>query len=141
MQKLKIGDEVTIDGSYGLFTIANPEKTNNKYLFVGTGTGIAPFHSFALSYPKLDYRILHGVSYKKELYDARDYSKGGYIACVSRETGGDFHGRVTEYLRKHPVEPKTICYLCGNSEMINEVYDILRGQNVNGTNIITEVFF
>lgn len=141
LARLKPGDEITIDGAYGLFTIANPEDTTKKYLFIGTGTGIAPFHSFSLSYPKLNYTILHGVSYKNELYDAKDYPKKRYVACVSRESGGDFQGRVTGYLRKNPVDPETICYLCGNSEMINEVYDILREQGVGGTNIITEVFF
>lgn len=141
LQKLKIGDEVTIDGAYGLFTIAKPENNKNRYVFIGTGTGIAPFHSFALSYPKLNYQILHGVSYKNEQYDAKDYSAGKYISCVSRESGCNFHGRVTDYLHKNPVDPKNIFYLCGNSNMINEVYDILRGQGVNGTNIITEVFF
>jgi|CXWL01.1.fsa_nt_gi ferredoxin-NADP reductase len=152
LAKLKPGDEITIDGAYGLFTIPHPEDTKNKYLFIGTGTGIAPFHSFALSYPKLDYVILHGVSYKSEQYDSKDYPKKRYISCVSRGdadrspiksgmTSGVFAGRVTEYLREHPVDPKTICYLCGNSEMINEVYDILREQRVGGTNIITEVFF
>ncbi len=141
LQKLKVGDEITIDGAYGLFTITNPNDTKNKCLFIGTGTGIAPFHSFALSYPKLNYTVLHGVSFKNELYDAKDYPKNRYIACVSREEGGDFHGRVTAYLRRHPVDPRTICYLCGNSDMINEVYDILREQGLGGTNIITEVFF
>ncbi len=145
LQRLKVGDEVTIDGAYGSFTIVNPEKTNNKYLFIGTGTGIAPFHSFALSYPKLDYTVLHGVSYGNEQYDNKDYPKGRYVACISRDSstslGMTWRGRVTGYLREHPVDPKTICYLCGNSDMINEVYDILRGQGVNGTNIITEVFF
>lgn len=140
LQKLKIGDEITIDGAYGLFTIPKLEL-KQSYLFIGTGTGIAPFHSFALSYPNLDYKVIHGVSYKNERYDFKDYPENRYLACVSREAGGDFHGRVTNYLREHPVNPKTICYLCGNSEMINEVYDILRGQGVGGTNIITEVFF
>ena len=152
LQRLSIGDEVTIDGAYGSFTIANPGDTINKYLFIGTGTGIAPFHSFALSYPELDYTVLHGVSYGNEQYDKKDYPEGKYLACVSRErqktqelkesrTQNEYHGRVTGYLREHPVDPKTICYLCGNSDMINEVYDILRSQGVNGTNIITEVFF
>ncbi len=141
LAKLKPGNEITIDGAYGLFTIADPEDTKNKYLFIGTGTGVAPFHSFALSYPRLNYTVLHGVSFKNELYDIKDYPKKRYISCVSREKAGDFHGRVTDYLRKHPVNPKTICYLCGNAEMINEVYDILREQGVGGTNIITEVFF
>ncbi len=150
LQKLEIGDEVTIDGAYGSFTIANSEDSKNKYLFIGTGTGIAPFHSFALSYPKLDYTVLHGVSYVNEQYDRKDYPEGKYIVCISRDSSTSlrsarndnvYFGRVTEYLRKHPVDLKTVCYLCGNSDMINEVYDILRGQGVNGTNIITEVFF
>ena len=141
LQKLRVGDEITIDGAYGLFTITNPNDTINRYLFIGTGTGIAPFRSFALSFPKLNYQILHGVSFEKERYDAKDYPKNRYTACVSREPGGDFRGRVTDYLRKNPANPKTICYLCGNSDMINEVYDILREQGLGGTNIMTEVFF
>lgn len=162
LQKLKVGDEVTIDGAYGLFTIAKPEETKKKYVFIGTGTGIAPFHSFALSYPKLDYVVLHGVSYKNETYDAKDYPAGRYLACISREKQENlkleteknqnngklkiksqnvYFGRVTDYLRGHPVDPKSIFYLCGNSNMINGVYDILREQGVNGTNIVTEVFF
>jgi ferredoxin-NADP reductase len=150
LQRLSIGDEVTIDGAYGSFTIANPGDTINKYLFIGTGTGIAPFHSFALSYPELNYAVLHGIKTADEQYDKKDYSQGKYIACVSRDSSTSlrsarndnvYFGRVTGYLRENPVDPKTICYLCGNSDMINEAYDILRSQGVNGTNIITEVFF
>jgi len=141
LQTLKPGNEITIDGAYGLFTIPKPEDMKNKYVFIGTGTGVAPFHSFALSYPNLEYKVIHGVSFKNELYDAKDYPKGRYISCVTREHAGDFQGRVTEYLLKNPVNPKNVFYLCGNSDMINDVYDILRSQNVNGTNIITEVFF
>lgn len=140
LRKLKRGDKISLDGAYGLFIIPKPEA-KQKYLFVGSGTGIAPFHSFVKSYPGLNYTILHGIRTADEQYDKKDYDPKRYIACVSREKGGDFYGKVTDYLKKNPVDPKTICYLCGNSEMINEVYDILRGQGVGGTNIITEVFF
>ena len=140
LKKLKKGNGVSVDGAYGLFIIPKPEA-KQKYLFIGSGTGIAPFHSFVRSYPGLDYTLLHGIRTADEQYDRKDYDPKRYVACVSRERKGGFHGRVTDYLRKHPVNPKTVCYLCGNSEMINEVYDILRSQGVNGTNIITEVFF
>lgn len=140
LRKLKKGDKVSVDGAYGLFVIPKPEA-KQKYLFIGSGTGIAPFHSFVQSYPGLDYTILHGIRTADEQYDKKDYDPKRYIACVSREKGGNFHGRVTDYLRKHPVDPKTVCYLCGNSEMISEAYEILREQGVSGTNIITEVFF
>lgn len=133
------GDEVTLDGAYGLFTLKNPGR-GKKYLFISSGTGIAPFHSFVKSYD-LDYHILHGIRSTRETYDLQDYERKRYISCVSREDGGDFRGRVTDYLKKHPVKPGTICYICGNSSMINDVYDLLRSQGVSGTDIFTEVFF
>ena len=61
--------------------------------------------------------------------------------CVSREAGGDFSGRVTDYLKYHPQPVAAMYYLCGNRNMINDAYDILREQGVSGTNICTEVFF
>lgn len=141
LSKLKKGDRVSIDGAYGLFTIQNHEDKKKKYTFIGTGTGIAPFHAFIKSYPRLDYQILHGVRTKDEQYDKGDYKKGRYVACISREKGGDYNGRVTDYLKQTKIDPNRIYYLCGNSEMINDVYDILRGEGVSGSNIITEVFF
>lgn len=141
LKRLQEGDEVEMEGPYGLFIIKNPEDRSKKYLFIGTGTGIAPFHSFIKSYPHLDYKILHGIRYAREQYDREDYEPGRYIACVSREKGGDFQGRVTDYLKQNPVDPGTTFYLCGNRLMISDVYDILRKQGVSGSNIFTEVFF
>jgi ferredoxin--NADP+ reductase len=141
LKKLKKNDEVALDGPYGKFVLEKPKDSHRKYLFVATGTGIAPFHSFIRSYPNINYTLLHGIRFLADQYDKQDYHPSRYIACVSREKGGQFHGRVTDYLRKHPVDSKTIVYLCGNSNMINDVYDILRRQGINGSNIYTEVFF
>ena len=146
LHRLKKGSKVSVDGAYGLFTIPRPEA-KKKYLFIGTGTGIAPFHSFVKSYPGLDYQVLHGIRTKEEQYDKKDYDAKRYVACISRGKSSDlrdqgiFRGRVTDYLRKNKVDPGTVCYLCGNSNMINEVYDTLQGQGLSGTNIISEVFF
>lgn len=149
LQKMKKGEHVQLDGAYGKFTLKDLEDKNKKYIFVASGTGIAPFHSFAKSYPDLNYKVLHGVRYASEQYDKDDYKKGCYTACVSRnekngksKTKSDFFdGRVTDYLRKNEVEKDTTYYLCGNTDMINEVYDILRENGVNGDQIFTEVFF
>lgn len=140
LSKLKKGDKVTLDGAYGKFIIANPHK-KQKFMFIATGSGIAPFHSFVKSYPTLDYRILHGIAYKSEQYNRDDYGKSRYISCVSREKGGDFAGRVTDYLQNKHLYSDALYYLCGNKSMINDVYDILRDRNINGSNIFTEVFF
>ena len=48
---------------------------------------------------------------------------------------------MTDYLRVNGVEKDATYYLCGNTDMINEVYDILRTEKVNGDRIFTEVFF
>lgn len=140
LSQLQPGQEVTLDGAYGKFIIESP-SIRKKYVFIGSGTGIAPFHSFVKSYPRISYRILHGIRFGREQYDRADYGKGKYIACVSKGKGGDFSGRVTDYLRKIPIPLSTLYYLCGNRAMINDVYDILRQARVNGSNIFTEVFF
>lgn len=140
LSKLKKGDEVTLDGSYGKFIIQNPGK-KQKYMFIATGSGIAPFHSYVLTYPTIDYLLLHGVRNASEQYDRQDYERKRYISCVSREKGGDFSGRVTDYLKKSNLPLTTLYYLCGNKDMINDSYDILRQKGISGSNIFTEVFF
>lgn len=140
ISQLKHGKVVTLDGAYGKFIIENPNR-RQKYVCIGSGTGIAPFHSFVKSYPKIDFQILHGIRYGSEQYDRADYGKGRYVACVSKGIGGDFSGRVTDYLKKIPLPPDSLYYLCGNRAMINDVYDILRERKINGSNIFTEVFF
>ena len=140
LSQLKPGQEVTLDGAYGTFIIKKPTKTG-KYFFIGSGTGIAPFHSYVKSYPKIDFQILHGIRFESEQYDRQDYGKGRYIACVSKGKGGNFSGRVTQYLKKKSLPTDALYYLCGNRAMINDVYDILRKRGINGSNIFTEVFF
>ncbi len=155
LQKLKKGDSVQLDGAYGKFTLKKPTNLKQKYVFIASGTGIAPFHSFALTYPEIDYTVLHGIRFQEEQYDKKDYKDGRYVACVSKtlkleksktqkgsKVGQNvFAGRVTDYLRKNKVDKKATYYLCGNTEMINEVYDILRENEINGDQIFTEVFF
>lgn len=135
------GDEVELDGPYGQFILHNPEDLTRRYLFIGTGVGIAPFHGFVGSYPEIDYKIIHGVRHLEERYDMDSYDRSRYVSCVSRGAGGDFSGRVTDYLRAYPVDKDFFCYLCGNSEMVGEVFDLLRSQGVDGDHLFTEAFF
>ncbi|MBM3859864.1 MAG: oxidoreductase [Verrucomicrobia bacterium] len=133
------GEELECAGPYGSFVIEKPEDTSRRHLFVATGTGIAPFHAMARTHPNLNYRLLHGVRLLEERYDMADYAN--YVACVTGEQVGDFRGRVTDYLKQHPTDPQTICYLCGNGKMLSEAYDILRGQGVPSDQLHVEAFF
>ena len=140
LRKCKPGDYLNIEGPFGFFT-PDENKMDSKFLFVATGTGIAPFHSMAGSYCPFDYQLLHGVRNCDEAYERNYYAKERYLLCTSRDNKGHFNGRVSDYLRKNPVSSKTIVYLCGNCEMIYEVYDILMEQHFPPNQIKTEVYF
>jgi ferredoxin--NADP+ reductase/benzoate/toluate 1,2-dioxygenase reductase subunit len=142
LKVMKPGDPVNFENPVGYFVLKNEDIHKKKYLFIASGTGIAPFHSFVKSYPGLDYRLLHGVRYADEAYEKQSYEKERLVLCSSRDENGDYHGRVTDYLRDHPVQDKnTLCYFCGNCEMIHEAYDILLKQGIPSENLFAEVYF
>lgn len=141
LKKLQKDDFVVVNDAVGYFVLDKEKITNNNYLFVASGTGISPFHSFVQTNPEINYQLLHGVRKLEETYEKDDYETSRYISCVSGETGGNFHGRVTQWLEENPVNPDTLCYICGNCDMIYDVYDILEKQGVKSSNIFTEVYF
>ncbi len=141
LRKVEPGEEVELHGPYGSFVI-QPEKINTaSFVFIGTGTGIAPFHSFVRSYPDLDYQIIVGIRDATEQHDHQNYDSSRLTRCVSREKGNGFHGRVTDYLKQTEIALDKIYYLCGNQGMIHDAYDILRNAGVSGDQIFTEAFF
>ncbi|HCE59195.1 MAG TPA: oxidoreductase [Prolixibacteraceae bacterium] len=141
LKKLKTGAEIDVNGPFGFFKF-NPEKyASQKFLFVATGTGISPFHSFVRTFPKLDYQLVHGVRLKEEAYEHTDFQKEKVTLCLSGEESGNFYGRVTDYLFTQKIDNETNCFLCGNSEMIYEVFDILTGKGIPVSNIYSEVYF
>lgn len=136
------GDVLNFENPVGYFIIKDEDIHTKKFLFIASGSGIAPFHSFIRTHSGMDYRILHGVRYVEEAYDRSDYDPARHILCTSRDRKGNYHGRVTEWLKNHPVKDKdTLCYLCGNCEMIHEAYDILLSQGIPSENLFAEVYF
>ena len=141
LKKLKPGDEIKIDGPFGFFKF-NPEQfSSKKFLFIATGTGISPFHSFVKTYPELQYKLIHGVRFVNEAYDHGDFEKDKITLCTSGDPNGDFYGRLTDFLYTQKPDADTNCFLCGNSEMISEVFDILTGKGIPVSNIYSEVYF
>lgn len=141
LKKLTPGAQLQMDGPLGFFTI-NPEEIKTKrFILIATGTGIAPFRSFVRSYPDLDYTLLHGVRYGNEAYDIQEYNPKRFILCTTGDQTGDFQGRVTDYLRNHPVDLEAEYYLCGNVKMIHEAFDILGEKGVPSAQLHSEVYF
>lgn len=141
LKKLNPGDQLEVDGPFGFFTLKEKEIKSANYLFIASGTGIAPFHSMVKTHPGLNFELIHGIRHAEEAYEKTDYPAGTYTSCVSQGKGGDFKGRVTDYLRKNPVAKDTLCYLCGNVNMIYDVFDILKEQGVPSENLHAEVYF
>ena len=142
LKQLRKGDMLEIEGPLGFFSI-DPEviKQKKKFLFVASGTGIAPFHSMIKSIPELDYTLLHGVRYAKEAYEKDTYDKDRHILCTSRDNEGDFRGRVTDYLKQHDIDKDTICYFCGNFNMIRESMNSLEKKGIPPSQLHAEVYF
>ena len=142
LRHVNAGDVLNFENPVGYFIIKDEHIHTKKFLFIASGSGIAPFHSFVRTYSGLDYNLLHGVRNAGEAYDRKDYAPERHILCSSRDKKGDFHGRVTDWLKKNPVRDKdTLVYLCGNCEMIHEAYDILLSQGISSENLFAEVYF
>lgn len=140
LHKLQPGDLVEVDGPYGEFCIPPNMGNKNNYIFIATGTGVAPFHSFVKTFPNLDYLLIHGMRHSDECYDSSDYEQGRYISCISRNELGRSQ-RVTDYLNELTIDPKASIYICGNRNMIVDVVSLLLSKGVDGDQITTEVFF
>lgn len=141
LRRLNPGNTLEVNGPYGFFLSNAQTPENKKLLFIASGTGIAPFHSFVKTYPDSDYTILHGIRTIEEAYERDVYKKDRYIACTSRDKNGQFHGRLTSYLKNLDIDKETMVYLCGNSDMVFESIDILQEKGLSNSHIFTEVYF
>ncbi len=141
LKHLQPGAKAEMDGPFGFFTLGTEQKEGGKLVFIASGTGIAPFHSFVNSYPNLNYHMIHGVRYSSEAYDSHVYDEKRYSLCSSRDNRGNFNGRITDYLGANPPDKNADYYLCGNSNMIHEVYDLLQENGIEPGRIHVEVYF
>lgn len=141
LKKLKPGNILEIKGPYGFFMYNTQPPSFKKFIFLASGTGIAPFHSFARTFPNADYKIIHGIRTIDEAYDKDHYGEGKYISCTSRDEKGDYHGRLTGYIKEVDFDKDVMIYLCGNSEMVYESMDILQERGFSSSQIYTEVYF
>ena len=139
LSKLSTGDYIEVDGPYGEFCL-NLEDLENKFVFIASGTGIAPFHSFINTYPNLDYLLVHGVRLSEETYESQSYAPDRYIPCISKNQIGPKQ-RVTDFLKNNSLPIDARYYLCGNRNMIVDSVDLLLESGISGDQIITEVFF
>ena len=141
LRHLTPGSELDVEGPKGYFILDEKSRNGHPIMLIATGTGISPFHSYVKSFPNLNYRVLHGVHFPDEAYGRETFRPDRFILCTSRSDNSDYFGRVTYYLKENPVDKDFICYLCGNSDMIDQVTTLLESYGLPPEHIRTEVFF
>ncbi len=142
---LNVGDEVMLTGPVGKRFVLpkNPEKHN--YIFIATGTGIAPFRSMISDLVRLGMpskaALLMGVPYQSDLlYDddftqwANEYEQFSYHTAVSRHQTPDQPKPIyvqdrlkTDFETLGPLlaSQQTLIYICGMAGMELGVFQAL----------------
>lgn len=141
LKKTRVGQALNVEGPYGFFTLKEKDIENSEFLFLATGTGISPFHSFIQSNPKINYKLIHGVRFNTETYEKETYESIRYTSAISQDSKGNYQGRLTEFLKTLNPNSDTLCYLCGNVDMIHDAYDILQEKGIPVDQIHSEVYF
>ena len=153
---LEPGDTLTASGPYGRFTLR--DETPSRYLFVGTGTGVAPYRTMlpelrARAAAGVEIHIVEGVRRCEELLFCDDFRaladelpNVSFHACYSREDApahepDAMRGYVTERLRALAPNPEgDIVYLCGNPAMVDDAVAFLLEHQFSPRNIRREKY-
>lgn len=137
------GDSVRVSPPFGWFR-PGEHGARRPFVFIATGTGVAPFLSYLRSQPAVrPAAFLYGVRHLADAVET-DWLRavGGMRLAVSRENAPGCHrGRVTDLLPGLPLAGEIDYYLCGLDAMIDEVTDWLEGRGIAITRIHRECFF
>lgn len=153
--KLEPGDEVKLTGPSGKRFLLPIDRDKHDYVFIATGTGIAPFRGMAmelLSHPDhgpttSQIHLLMGAPYTSDLlYDdlfvdlASKHDNFHYHTAISRETRPDgsrgcyIHQLVDEQIAQFgPIleNPRTVLYICGLAGMQIGLYQSMAHHKLN----------
>jgi ferredoxin-NADP reductase len=125
-------------------------QTPSKKIFIGIGTGLAPFIPMISQQLFVDSQtqinLIYGVKTEKDDYSLKYFKElleasptFHLTLCVSQQPEQIeqnklytfFAGRVTDYLKSITADPEADYYLCGNPLMIQEVQEMLEKEGIN----------
>ncbi len=136
------GDTLRITPPFGWFR-PGQEIDEAPFVFIATGTGIAPFLSYQKTFEHPPAHCLYGVRRGADAIgftELHDWCPT--LLAVSREqTTKHHHGRVTDLLNRLPIDSDTHYYCCGLESMVNEVSAWLQANGIALMHIHREVFF
>ena len=142
--QLQHGETVEASGPYGRFCLGEAD-TNRRYLLVATGTGVTPYRAMLPQIRKLTasrgctFALVYGARNEAELLYgdefeafAREVPGFSFHPCFSRTPRAvprphDRHGRAQVALGElGPNAASDIAYLCGNPNMVDEAFALLK---------------
>lgn len=141
---LEHGGQVEASGPYGRFCLMDAD-TNARYLLIATGTGVTPYRAMLPQIEKLiaqrgcKFVLLYGARSEQELlygeeFDAfaRTHEGFDFHPCFSRGARAaprahDRLGYVQNVLPEFEPHPeRDIAYLCGNPDMVDAAFTVLK---------------
>lgn len=141
LARAKKGDEVYISQAFGKFLCQHTPA-----YWIATGTGIAPFLSILESKDTNNIKLLHGARTLDKFFFQNTFEEklgANYLRFCTTETNDKvIAGRLTNYLQETEALPTDYkYYLCGGSQMVIDVREILINKGIPFDNIIAEIYF
>ena len=154
-EKIKIGEIIEFLGPIGMFVFDESNTNVKSYLFIATGTGIAPFLSMIKEQLKLGnnkpMHIIFGLRFIKDVYLKEELDKHNkkhsnltYEIILSKpedKTWSGKVGHVQDLINEVEDFDNLAGYICGNQKMISDVQELLKTKGVNADNIHFEKFY
>jgi ferredoxin-NADP reductase len=141
---LRDGESIAASGPYGRFVL-HGEDQNRRYLLIATGTGVTPYRAMlpelrrAIPGRGFEVALVYGARTPGELLYGAEFERFAaevpgfrYLACLSRQAraeprADDRSGRVQVALPElAPDAAHDIAYLCGNPEMVDGCFALLK---------------
>ena len=142
---LEAGGQVDASGPYGRFCLM-PTDANQRYLLIGTGTGVTPYRAMLpqiealIEQRGIQVVLLFGARTPVELLYGDEFRAFAdrhprhfrFVPCFSRELPAQphadvRHGYVQQFLAEFtPDAANDIAYLCGNPNMVDACFEALK---------------
>jgi ferredoxin-NADP reductase len=138
----KLGDSIRVTPPFGWFR-PGQDIGDAPFVFLATGTGIAPFLSYLNTFEKEPELCLYGIRREADAFgfDQMKDRCPSKLAISREEAGEHYHGRISGLFDSLPLHPDTHFYCCGLESMVNEVSEWLQDKGIELMNIHREVFF
>lgn len=147
--KLQLNSALRLRGPFGTFGL---KQTNSTVILVCTGTGFAPIKAIlddmSENFNPREICLYWGNRTVADFYLLELLAKWqqqlniDITLCTSQERNSDyFYGYVTDALKQDYIDLSNYeLYVCGNLQMVTDVYDFAIKANLAKTNFVSDAF-